>query len=201
MTLNDNIIAEITKRVVALKGARIASLTYLSKKAGELARYTANFGFSYNQVVEKSKLELGLLLSEDDAKAATDATKWNPDYRQAAAELMASFDKTLAAHARGEQNEDYTKKGQYIPLGNGASLNGNDNTLQLFGLVLTKAVLVEGVYPHVNSAPKTIAKNKIKKMLPIGNFREFALDNSQVAQMKVNGDTIEIPEMSAVPVS
>ena len=200
MTLNDNIIAEITKRVVALKGARIASLTYLSKKAGELARYTANFGFSYNQVVEKSKLELGLLLSEDDAKAADDATKWNPDYRQAAAELMASFDKTLAAHARGEQNEDYTKKGQYIPLGNGASLNTTDNTIQLFGLVLTKVTIVEGVYPHVNSAPKTIAKNKIRKMLPVGNFREFALDNSQVAQMKVNGDTIEIPEMATISV-
>lgn len=200
MEINENIIAEITKRITALKGARLASLTYLSKKAGELARYTANFGFSYHQVVEKSKLELGLLLEEDSRKATTDATKWNADYRQAAAELMASFDKTLAAHARGEQNDDYTKKGQYIPLGNGASLNTTDNSIQLFGLVLTKMTIIEGVYPHVNSSAKTIAKNKIRKMLPIGNFREFALDNSQVAQMKVNGDVIEIPEMAQVSV-
>ena len=200
MTINTNIIAEITRKVTVLKGARLASLTYLSKKAGELARYTANFGFSYHQVVEKSKLELELLTLEDDARLATDPNKWNADYRQAAAELMASFDKTLAAHARGEQNEDYTKKGQYIPLGNGASLNTTDNTIQLFGLVLTKVTLVEGTYPFVNSAPKTIAKNKIRKMLPVGNFREFALDNSQVAQMKVNGDTIEIPEAAALSV-
>ena len=201
MTLNDNIIAEITKRVVALKGARIASLTYLSKKAGELARYTANFGFSYIQVVEKSITELEILIAENEARKASAEFIWSPVTEQAVAELMASLKESVAAHARGEQNSAYTKKGMYIPLGNGASLNTNDNTIQLFGLVLTKKVIVEGNYPHVNSAPKTIAKNRIRKLLPIGNFREFALDNSQVAQMKVNGDTIEIPEMSAVPVS
>ena len=109
---------------------------------------------------------------------------------------MASFKETQAAHARGEQNAAYTKKGQYIPIGNGANLNTSDNSIQLFGLVLTKTVLRAGVYPHVNSAPKTIAKNKIRKLLPVGNFREFALDMTQVEQMKINGDVIEFPELS-----
>lgn len=190
MTVNENIIAEITKRVTALKGARIASLTYLSKKHGELARYTANFGFTYHQVVEKSKLELELLMVEHEAD-------WDATMKLAANELLASFNDTLTAHANGEQNPAYTKKGQYIPLGGGASLNTTDNTIQLFGLVLTKRVFIPGVYPHVNSSPKTIAKNKIRKMLPVGNFREFALDESQVAQMRVNGDTIELPELTA----
>lgn len=191
--ITDNVIAEITKAVVAIKGCRFASLTYLSKKAGELSRYTANFGFSYHEIVEKSKLELELLMVEN-------ADKWDAVYKEAADKIMASLNKTLAAHARGEQNEDYTKRGQYIPIGNGVNLNTNDNTIQLFGLVLSKKVLVEGVYPKVNSAPVTIARRKIEKMLPIGNFREFALDESQVAQMKVNGDVIEIPEMASLSV-
>lgn len=191
--LNENIVAEITKAVTALKGCQFASLTYLSKKAGELARYTANFGFSYHQIVEKSKLELELLIVEN-------ADKWDAVYKEAAAKILASLTKTLEAHARGEQNEDYTKRGQYIPLGNGANLNTTDNTIQLFGLVKSKVVLVEGVYPKVNSAAVTIARRKIEKMLPIGNFREFAIDIEQVAQMKVNGDTIEIPEMASLSV-
>jgi hypothetical protein len=191
--ITENVIAEITKAVVAIKGCRFASLTYLSKSAGELSRYTANFGFSYHQVVEKSKTELEILMVENE-------NVWDVVYKEAAAKIMASLTKTLAAHAVGQQNEDYTKKGQYIPLGNGANLNTKDNSIQLFGLVLTKEVLVKGVYPVVNSAPVTIARRKIEKMLPIGNFREFALDETQVAQMKVNGDVIEIPEMASLSV-
>jgi len=193
--LTENIITEITKAVVAIKGCRLASITYLSKSAGELARYTANFGFSYSQVVEKSKLELELLMADPVIQAA-----WNDDYKAAANKILASLNKTLAAHANGEQNEDYTKKGQYIPIGNGVNLNTKDNTIQLFGLVLTKEVLVKGVYPFVNSSAVTIARRKIEKMLPLGNFREFALDESQVARMKINGDVIEIPEMASLSV-
>jgi hypothetical protein len=63
---------------------------------------------------------------------------------------------------------------------------------------LTKKVLVEGVYPKVNSAAKTIAKNKIRKLLPVGNFREFAIDLTQVEQMKINGNVIEIPDTVSV---
>jgi hypothetical protein len=66
--------------------------------------------------------------------------------------------------------------------------------------VLTKVTLVEGVYPKVNSAPLTIAKAKLRKRLAIGNFREFAIDEGRVAQMKVNGDVIEIPEMASASV-
>jgi hypothetical protein len=184
-----NLIAQATKAVTQIKGCRLASITYLSKKHNELARFTANFGFSYGQVVEKSITELEILTRENE-------NVWNAVEKEAAAELMASFKETQAAHARGEQNAAYTKKGQYIPIGNGVNLNTSDNTIQLFGLVLTKTVLRAGVYPHVNSAPKTIAKNKIRKMLPVGNFREFAIDMSQVEQMKINGDVIEFPELS-----
>jgi len=194
--ITENIIAEITKSIVAIKGCRFASLTYLSKSAGELARYTANFGFSYHQVVEKSKLELELLMADPVIQAA-----WDEAHKKAADKIMASLTKTLAAHARGEQNEDYTKRGQYIPLGNGANLNTTDNTIQLFGLVLSKTVLKKGTYPVVNSSDVTIARRKIEKLLPIGNFREFAIDESQVAQMKVNGDVIEIPEMASLSVT
>ena len=187
--MSKHLIAEITKAVTGIKACQFASLTYLSKKHGELARYTVNLGFSYHNLVEKSVTELEILIRENE-------TVWTPLQKQAAAEVMASFKKTLSAHARGEQNEDYTKKGQYIPIGNGVNLNTTDNTIQLFGLVQSKKVLVEGIYPTVNSRPLTLAKQAVTKQLSISKFREFALDLSQVAQVKVNGDTLDMEPVS-----
>ena len=185
-----NWIAQITKQVAAIQGCKFASLTYLSKKHQELARYTVNLGFSYHSLVEKSVTELEILIDENKST-------WTDLQKTAAANVMASLQKTLAAHANGEQNEDYTKKDQYIPLGNGASLNTMDKTIQLFGLVQSKVVLVKGVYPEVNSRPLTVEQNKIRKQLSISKFREFALDLSQVAQVKVNGETLEMEPVSS----
>jgi hypothetical protein len=180
-----NLIAEVTKKIAALQHCQFASLTYLSKIAGELARYNVTLGFSYHNAVVESVTELEILMDENK-------TVWGDVENEAAAKIMASLKKTLAAHEHGEQNEDYTKRGQYIPLGNGLNLNTKDNTIQLFGLVNSKVQLVEGVYPVVKSAPVTIARRKIEKMLKIGKFREFALDLSQVAQVKANGEVMEI---------
>jgi len=188
--MSKHLIAEITKAVTGIKACQFASLTYLSKTAGELSRYTVNLGFSYHNLVEKSVTELEILISENE-------TTWNALQKEAATAVMASLKKTLDAHSRGEQNEDYTKRGQYIPIGNGINLNTVDNTIQLFGLVNSKVVLVKGVYPKVNSRPLTIEKNKITKQLSISKFREFALDLSQVAQVKVNGDTLEMEPVNS----
>ena len=180
-----NLIAQIAKQLATVEGTQFASFTYLSKKANELARHTLILGFSYHKLVEKSVTELEILISEN-------TEKWTELQKQAAANVMASLKKTLAAHARGEQNEDYTKKGQYVSIGNGLYLNTNDNTLQLLGLAHTKEVLVPGTYPHVNSRPLTIEQNKIKAQLSIHKIKEFTLDLSQVAQAKINGSTLEM---------
>lgn len=184
----NNLIAEITKNIAKIQTCKFASLTYLAKSSGELARFTVNLGFSYHNLVEKSVTELEILIAEQTAT-------WNELQRTAANNIMASLKKTLAAHARGEQNADYTKKNQYIPIGAGLSLNTTDNTIQLFGLVNSKVVLSEGNHKVVNSAPLTIEQNKIRKQLSISKFREFALDLSQIGQVKVNGEVFEMEPM------
>ena len=176
-------IAEITAAIATIKGCQFASLTYLSKSAGELARYTVNLGFNYHNAVVKSVTELEIMM-----QTMTPGTLEH----EAATAVMASFQKTLAAHERGEQNEDYTKKGQYIAICNGLNVNTTDNTIQLFGLVANKVTITPGVYRHVNSRPLTIAKDKITKQLTVGKFREFALDESQVGSVRVNNETIEL---------
>lgn len=178
-------IAELAEAIKSIKGCQFASLTYLTKKTKELARYTVNLGFSYHNAVTKSVTELELLIAENTAT-------WSEVTKLAAAEVMESLKKTIAAHAEGKQNEDYTKIGQYVSIGNGLNLNTVDNTIQLFGLLHSKVVLAEGEpQKPVKSAPLTIEKNKLRKQLSIGKFREFALDEGNVCGVKVNGDTIE----------
>jgi hypothetical protein len=177
-------IGQVVESIKGIKGCQFASLTYFTKKTKELGRYTVNLGFSYHKAVEKSVTELEIIMAEMVDKTTLAHT--------AAVEVMESLKKTLAAHAEGKQNEDYTKIGQYVSIGNGLNLNTVDNTIQLFGLLHSKVVLVEGEKQKpVKSAPLTIEKNKLRKQLSIGKFREFALDEGNVCGAKSNGDTID----------
>lgn len=159
-----------------IEGCRFASLTYTAKESGEVARHTVLLGFNYKTSVEKSLLELEILrpsLTGIDAIAAD--------------ELLTSFKKTLDGTQDG-----YTKAETYKDTAvKGLKVNTVDNSLQLFGLTQTKVVLVPGKFKPVNSSPKTIAKNKIRKELPVGKFREYALDNGAIHTAKINGETIE----------
>ena len=163
--------------------ARFASFTYQSKSTGEVARYTIQLGFSYKNCLEKSKLAL-----EIESAALTGLDK------QAAEELLNSF----AASLNGTQ-ENYTKEHVYedVTDSSGKTVQGikkniNDNTLQIFGLLHSKVQISPPTIEDkpVKSRPLTIAKNKLRKSLPVGKFREFALENLNV--VKLNGETLEL---------
>ena len=180
-----NIIENITNTITNA-GTTFASFTYTNKvtKSGELpetARYTLILGAKYINLLEKSKLELELLIPTFEG-----------DMLVAANEVLASINKSIVAHNAGTQNEDYTKKGMYSPIGNGVNINDNDGSIQVFGLLHSKVVLKEGFRKPVKSAPMTILKNKVRKMLPMAGFREFAFDAGNIQTVKVNGDTLEV---------
>jgi hypothetical protein len=167
-------------RQLVSSGVGFASLLYRSKGEQSLALYTIILGAKYSNLLEKSKKEL-----EEIILTLSDATEID-----AANQVMASIQKSIDAHANGEQNEDYTKKGQYVALGNGVNLN-SDNTIQLFGLVQSKVVIEAGPPKKaVKSSAMTIAKNKIKKMLSMSKFREFALDTGNINVVKSDGQTL-----------
>lgn len=198
--------------------AQFASFTYKTKetlskktgeitKGGEVARYVVILGAKYDNLLEKSLLA-AQLLTDNDLKviAIEEANDYldelNPEIlRNAKQKVIDSLLKSIEAHKKGEQNEDYTKAGQYISLGNGLNVNSSDDTLQMFGLVQSKVILKKGVYKHVNSAIETIATNAIRKSLPIGKFREFALDTGNIHSVKLNGNTLvfdDAPEVSVI---
>jgi len=185
LQLSESILAVIRK-VAANKGNRFASLVYRSKESGELARHTILIGFDYHRAVEKS-LEI---LSK--------ARFSNALQKEAQAALIASFEKTLEAHKVGMQNADYTKKEVYDAVEldgqpvNGIKYNTNDGTFKLFGLSMGKTVLENGVFKTVKSAPLTLAKDAMRRKLPVGKFREYSIQPQALETAKINGETLEL---------
>ena len=167
---------QFIKALGGIEGCQFASLRYTSKESGEEARHNVLLGFSYLAAVEASLLDLEIQrpnLSGLDQLAAD--------------ELIASFRKTL----NGTQ-DGYTKGHIYEATAiRGLKVNTNDGSLQLFGLVQSKVIFKEGKHKIVKSAPMTIAKNKLRKALAVGKFREYALDDGQIHGAKVNGNVIE----------
>lgn len=178
---------DIINQLKKIPAGQFVSFTYTSKaklRAGEMpetARYTIILGFSYTKILETSQTDL---------TAKINAGEFGGVELEAAREVLASIEKSLAALAEGKQSEDYTKRGMYIPLGNGLSVNGNDGTLQVFGLQIAKKVIVPGKRIPVNSSPLVAAKNNIKYLLPLGKFREFALDVGAIHTIKANGQEV-----------
>lgn len=163
--------------------ARFVSLTYSSKTTGEVARYVVQLGFSYRNLLHKSLIQL-----EVEREIMTDLS------REAADDLIESMNESL----NGTQNK-YTKKDIYQdyvdPSGKkiqGVKVNKNDGSIKIFGLITSKTQIT----PPVNqqkpkeSSPLVAAKDRIRKSLPIGRFREFSIDNLHSA--KINGEVLEI---------
>lgn len=161
--------------------ARFASFTYVTKSTGETSRYTLQLGFSYRNALQKSLMEL-----EIDSQIMVGTEK------QAAEELIASFKASLD----GTQNK-YTKKdiyqqykdenGNTIP---GIKVNTNDGSLKVYGLVHSKIQILPPTIEKkpVQSSELTIAKNRLRKKLPIGKFCEFDLGQLSIA--KIDGETL-----------
>lgn len=166
-------------RQINWKG-QIIGLTYRSKKSGELARYRVQIGVSYKGLLEKDLTELQI-----------SKPKFTGLELQACDELIASVQKSLAALDKGEQSEDYTKKGQYQAIdGTPVQVSLNDGTFELKGLVLSKTVLEPGTYEKVNSKPLTLAKKEIEKTLRKSKFRTFAIDADAFESARISGEEI-----------
>jgi hypothetical protein len=173
-------------RSLCHKGATFASFVYTSKEANETSRYNVTLGFSYKALVEKSKAQLRDMLptlSGLDLEAG-----------------KAIFD-SLSATLDGTQM-GYTKAHVYAHIEGipGLKVNTRDDSLQLFGLVNSRTVLIPGIHKKVNSAPLTLAKKAIDKRLARSKFREFALDAGAIHEVRLHGKVLSF-ESVAHPVT
>lgn len=111
---------------------------------------------------------------------------------QAIDELIASFENSLS-NGIGK-NDAYTKKDKYERLAPNLKYDKESGKVYLSGFVVGKTVIKEKKpYKQVNSAPKTIAKNTLRKRYTkLDKFRDFILDESHFGSATVNKNRIVI---------
>ena len=194
-------------------GARLASFTYTAKGSGERARHTVALGISIENAYRRD-----LVVLKNKSKSIQHKTfelkkaleeKSNSEFRpvnlenelnsleiekQACQELIDSLTESLEKGVGN--NSAYTCKDVYIPLCRGVKLQKENGQVHVTGFALSKVVLEPGEHKKVNSSPKTIAKDKLRKIMKSGKFRQFVLPALSVA--KINGKTLEIDEPAPV---
>ena len=179
----EQFVAELAKlrtssTFLTLKGYRAES--------GEIADFNIVFHMSYKNALLRSLAVLESIVPSDalEAQAKKELTE----------SFMTSLDKieTTPIEEIDDAYRRFTDSdGQYIK---GVKLHEETNTLHLYGLVVQKKVLMPGVYKKVNSKPLTIAKDKLRRQLPVSKFRQFKITPDQVDSVSVENLSLLPPE-------
>jgi hypothetical protein len=161
------------------KGCRFASITYKAKTTGEIAKHILLLGVSLENAYKKDVAKL-------------EGVSYSGVKEEARKAILASLCESLKKGIG--KNSAYTQKGQWETLGKGIRRNIEKGTIQVYGLSVSKRVIVKGTYKTVNSLPLTIEKNKLKKELRLrsSKFRPFVVDPTTVKDSSFNGQRLEI---------
>lgn len=188
-------ISEKALRVIALvKEAVTKSITgvsffsiknYYSKTSGETSNYVINVGISYESSKGKDlKFLKNLNLDTIDLKKAG-LTSPLELLKEAKVDLMVGFISPDENRSNGQINA-------YTPICNGVKVHNISGCLYIYGYRVSKTVVIESTEPKkkVNSAPLTIAKNQIRKLLRTNNYVNFGIEIGNTLTAK--GNTIEL---------
>jgi len=177
-----------------LNGAKFICLQNYKSKTNEVANHTLLTNIS----VESAKKKDFDTLKSADVKSLSEIifNKHGIDSeitKQALAEMIVSAEKNLSQNIVDRTTQSQALTEAFHAIGNGLKLHKDTTKIHVFGLHVSKVVIEKGDEKKaVKSAPKTIAKKAITKILDLRsqNFRTFILDN--VAKVAITGETLTI---------
>ena len=158
--------------------AQFICLTYKNQN-NEISKYFICYNFNVKNMYEKSLNEIKTI------KLTVDSKLFSLAKNEIEESLKTSLQKGIGL------NPNYTKIGYYEQTEN-KNIKIHENNLYLNGYVVAKRIIQPGEYKKVNSSEKTIIKNKIRKNLRIGKFREFKIDLNNLIDITANHKRIEI---------
>jgi hypothetical protein len=167
-------------------GAKFVGLEYTNKQ-NETSKYVVLVGISYHNWTEKKLNALKSMQSNDFQSIALDKNIDIEIIKEAQTNLIESLEnnrnKVTASNQSKAQNESY------ITLESGARMHIDTKQIQVYGLLISKTVLVAGEpKKKVNSKPLTIAKKAIEKYLNFSAFVTFNVENENTI-INMTGNT------------
>ena len=155
-----------------IKGTTFVGVRGYLNRYNELSNQTFLAGVSYANLLNNDLIKL---TSNEVKKKVVSLYTTNDKtlVKKAYNELVISLKKRTSSEKEKEQlraNNDKTIKlsdaqiNAYTQLAKGVKINDESNEVYVFGLMVRKTKLADGVYPVKNSQKKTIVKNAINKI-------------------------------------
>tara|TARA_B100001173_G_scaffold213717_1_gene184483 strand:+ start:2419 stop:3000 length:582 start_codon:yes stop_codon:yes gene_type:complete len=155
-----------------IKGTTFVGVRGYLNRYNELSNQTFLAGVSYANLLNNDLIKL---TSNEVKKQVVSlyATNDKALVKKAYNELVTSLKKRTSSEKEKEElraNNDKTIKlsdaqiNAYTQLAKGVKINDESNEVFVFGLMVRKTKLAEGVYPVKKSQKKTIVKNAINKI-------------------------------------
>lgn len=145
--------------------------------ASEIADYSLVFHVSYKAAVQRS------------IEFLEKFTPTNPLQEQAKESLMFEFKNSLWSIPQDDTERHQSnyrrfkdQDGNYIK---GIKLHTRSDTLHLNGLLVKKYVILPGLYDHKRESNLFKEKKKLRRLCPVGRFRQFKILPNQVDRISV----------------
>ena len=174
------------------RNATFLTVHHYLNNFGELSDFSCCFHVNYLNAIRRAK---DLLEAYEPKTEDCIGKLYSVDHlRTARLELIESYGMTMegnnplatSAHAYDEIVDP--SDGQVIP---GIKLHRDQDILHIYGFGLHKRVLLPGNYPPDNRYLKTMAKDALRNMSPLGRFVQFRLEPGRFRKLVVEGLTIK----------
>lgn len=178
-----SVIANVKEAIgKSITGVSFMSVNNYTNKNGETANHLINIGIKYENAKKKDieflkNMNLNEVIKEHGLKSEMSLLE------EARHALIAGFTKPDVVRSNAQ-------KDAYTVIFEGVKVHNETGILYIYGYRERKTVIKDGTYKTVNSAPLTIAKNEISKLLKTGKFVNFALEVGNT--LKLNGETLEL---------
>lgn len=181
-----------------IKGTTFVGVRGYLNRYNELSNQTFLAGVSYANLLNNDLIKL---TSNEVKKQVVSlyATNDKALVKKAYNELVTSLKKRTSSEKEKEQlraNNDKTIKlsdaqiNAYTQLAKGVKINDESNDVFVFGLMVRKTKLAEGVYPVKKSQKKTIVKNAINKIADQRQAKYRMFKVGKADEIKLQGVTI-----------
>lgn len=145
---------------------------------GEISNYTINMGVNYGNAKES---DIGFL---------ADTVNFVNGFKTPKTLVEQARIEMLASRMNPSNKRSIAQSDAYVTVASNIRVHRETGRVLIYGFVMSKDVLIAGVYKSVNSKPLTLAKKEIEEQLKTSKFRQFAFDKLQ--SVKVKGTEIII---------
>lgn len=192
LLLSSKAVKQIVANFTEIKGGLFVGIREYTTKAQEVANHVINVNFSYGKAVENDVKKLQDATNEDVMNIVSKFSVDADLVKQAIEKLLGNFIKNQ--NKETQSNQSKAQNEAYINICPSIKMNKETKNFHIYGLRVSKNILVEGEYKEVKSRPLTIAQNAVKKYFDFTTtkYKNYIIDADMLTAVAINKNIIEL---------